>query len=139
VRLSSEDRSILVKAALLLVAVRLGLWLLPFQTLLRVVARERTPTGALQAADAALIRKVSRYVSAASRLIPAASCLTQALTIKVMLARLGQPATLRIGVVKSDDGRLKAHAWVESDGRILIGEGGDLSRYAVLPPVEIET
>jgi hypothetical protein len=54
----------------------------------------------------------------------------------MLLARIGQPAALRIGVARSEEGRFQAHAWVESQGRIVVGKLPDLRRYAVLPPLE---
>lgn len=68
-----------------------------------------------------------------SRYVPAASCLTQALAMLVLLNRFGHSSELRIGVVKNDADRLKAHAWVECEGKIVIGSRMDLSRYTVLP------
>ena len=59
----------------------------------------------------------------------------QALTAKTLLARAGQPAALRIGVAKKPDGHLEAHAWLESEGRIVVGHLRDLSRFSPLPPL----
>jgi len=50
----------------------------------------------------------------------------------------GHPADVRIGVVKNETGGLIAHAWVESDGRVVVGDSSDLSRYARLPPLPPE-
>ncbi len=60
-----------------------------------------------------------RLVGIASRHgLSAATCLRQALVLWFLLRRRGVPADLRIGVRKNVD-RLEAHAWIESDGRIL--------------------
>jgi hypothetical protein len=53
-----------------------------------------------------------------------------------LLVQHGEPAVLRIGVIKNEAGNLKAHAWVESRGRIMIGDSRDLFRYTPLPPVQ---
>ena len=51
--------------------------------------------------------------------------------------RGGLPADLQIGVMKTPQGKLLAHAWVESDGRIVVGalpEGlGAYTRLPTLP------
>jgi transglutaminase superfamily protein len=127
-QLSSADRGLLLGSALLLIAIRLGLWLLPFRILLRLLpASQRREEEQLSIARAAWsVRVMSRYV-------PAASCLTQALAMLVLLNRFGHSSELRIGVVKNDADRLKAHAWVECEGKIVIGSRMDLSRYTVLP------
>src|SRR5438309_451978 len=61
-------------------------------------------------------------VVVASRYVPMSTCLTQALAAQVLLARRGYSAHLHIGVAKEGaEAKLKAHAWVESDGKVLIG------------------
>jgi hypothetical protein len=54
-----------------------------------------------------------------------------------MLARRGYPAHLRIGVAKDEGGRLKAHAWVECEGNIVIGSRG-VSQYTAFPYLELQ-
>lgn len=60
-------------------------------------------------------------VTHAAKLVPGASCLTQALSLRWLLAKSGQDCTIRIGVHKSAKGAVEAHAWVIKDGEILIG------------------
>jgi hypothetical protein len=60
----------------------------------------------------------------------------QALTAQVMLARRNYPAQLCIGVAKDEAGRLKAHAWVDFEGKVIIGKVG-AAEYVPLPPLEI--
>jgi hypothetical protein len=52
-----------------------------------------------------------------------------------LLARSGHPAELRIGVVKTAAGGLQGHAWVESNGRVVVGNLPDLSSYTPFPPL----
>ncbi len=65
-----------------------------------------------------------------------AKCLARALTTQVLLNRQGYLPDLRIGVAKATAGQLEAHAWVEYQGRIVIGQLNDLSRYLPLPSFE---
>ena len=62
-------------------------------------------------------------------------CLIQALVLWVQMKRRGYPASLKIGVKKDIESSLKAHAWVESSGAILIGNLTDLNDYKVFPSV----
>ncbi len=65
-----------------------------------------------------------------SRLVPKATCLTQSLVVRLLLARSGHDSKIRIGVSNSDDGKFEAHAWVIYDGLIVIGGSDDsVSRY----------
>ena len=130
-RTSPTDRRLLVRAALLLGATRVGLWLLPIQTLRRALAgvvctAARWPRGAPPPAD-----RIAWAVAVASGYVPKATCLTQALAVQALLGRDGFSADLRISVARTGDGRLEAHAWIESHGRVLVGAPG-LDRYTLL-------
>jgi hypothetical protein len=48
-----------------------------------------------------------------------------------MLRQYGFDSALMIGVAKSPEGSLAAHAWLESAGRIVIGDF-ELDRYVTL-------
>jgi hypothetical protein len=62
-------------------------------------------------------------VRAAGRTVPWSNCLSEALTAWVLLSRAGREPTLRIGVTKGEG--IEAHAWVECDGAIVIGDHPD--------------
>ena len=110
---------------------RLGLWLLPFKTLRQLLARKT------QASNQAPIDRVAWAVTVAGRYVPAATCLTQALATQVLLSQHGYEACLRIGVVRGEDGQLQAHAWVESDGVVVIGgPESALERYVTLSALD---
>jgi Transglutaminase-like superfamily len=134
VRLPSADRNLLVKSALLLGAVRLGLWLLPFQTLRRLLASRTYGTTTLP--EETSVTKVTWAVTVAGRYVPVATCLTQALAVQVLLGQQGLAATLRIGVARGEAGQFQAHAWVEYQGRVVIGGIEAPSRFTPLPLLE---
>ena len=131
-RLSAADRSLLLQTAVWLCATRVGLWLLPLRLVRRLLARAarspRRPRGAPVTQG-----RIVWAVSVARRMVPYASCLPQALVTESLLTRDGYPAELRIGVKKTAAGRLVAHAWVESGGRVVLGGLRELSSYAPLP------
>lgn len=135
--LPATDRSLLIYSALLLAGVRLGLWLLPFGTLRRLLTRLDADSHDTRMVETGTIDRVAWAVNKASQYIPKASCLTQALATKVLLSRRGQPAVVRIGVKRGAGGELLAHAWIESNGRVVIG-GPDatLKRYTPFPAAE---
>jgi hypothetical protein len=125
-----------VRAFGLLCAVRIALWLVPF----RLVRRWLEGGGVEESreADAATRNRIGWAVRRTSRFVPGASCLTQALTTRVLLRGAGQPARVRIGVAKSVEGELQAHAWVESGGVIVVGKQPDLARFTPLSPADGE-
>lgn len=138
-RLPSTDRLLLVKAAFWVGAIRLGLWLLPFQSLLRLLASQTRRAAQAQGVDRKAVRRVTWAVRVTSRYVPAATCLTQALATLALLAGVGQPANIRIGIAKGGVGKLHAHAWVEIEGKVIIGKSADLAQYTVLPSIGAET
>lgn len=68
-------------------------------------------------------------VRTTSRYVPAASCLTQALAAHTLLDRRGLENELRIGVARNERREFEAHAWIEIDGEVVLGELDDLDRY----------
>jgi hypothetical protein len=119
----------LVTLVFLLVSVRLASTRWVFR---RVLARDRTPTrtGGIVPEDVGLA------VTRASRLVPGATCLPQALTVVWLLRARGHRASMRIGVKRGETGKLIAHAWVECGGRIIIG-GPSVQGYRVLPSLDV--
>lgn len=136
-RLPRSERWLLVKAALLLGAIRSGLRLLPFQTLKQLLdSASRVPES--HSSNQFSSDRIAWAVIAAGRyVVRDKPCLTQALAAQVLLKRRGYPATLRIGVAREGSGELQAHAWVESEDGVVVG-GGDLSRYTLLPAFDGE-
>lgn len=132
-RLPGTEQRLLLKATLLLATIRLGLWLLSFETLRRLLAGfSNTPGGRLRDTDPSSLREVTWAVETAARCIPgAATCLTLALTAQVLLMRRGHGAVIHIGIAKGDEERFLAHAWVESEGKVVIG-GHEIERYTPL-------
>lgn len=111
---------VLPAATFLVVGIRLALLVLPSGSVVRMVravgARPVRSTASRNDQDALLgcIRRVSR-------LVPGATCLTQAVAGQILLQRNGYHATLRLGVRTGAQG-FAAHAWLEQDGRKILGQ-----------------
>jgi Transglutaminase-like superfamily len=136
-RLTPTDRRLLIQSVLWVASIRLGLSLLPFRLLRQLLARVAQRATPPSDGDPASIPKVAWAVRTASRYVPAATCLTQALAAQVLLERRGLPARLHIGIAKDPSGKLLAHAWLESGGRIVVG-GRGRRRYTPLLVLEGE-
>ena len=118
-----------LQALAVVVPIRIALWVLPFRIVHRFVA-SRTR----QATAGHSIQQIVWAISAASRRVPRATCLTQAFAASVMLAANGHEAALRVGVAKDDDGRLRAHAWIEHDGHPVLGDPRT-ETFVAMPPL----
>ena len=126
-QLTSTDVLLLIRALLLLVTFRLALSLLPWQ---RLVAFTTGPQRLVAPRHTA--GRLEWSVRWASRLVPRATCLTQALALNHLLRRDGQGSVLRIGVA-NDGGQFAAHAWVDLNGTPLLSSPSVVSRYSQFP------
>jgi len=109
----AESRRLLVRALAINIHARLALHVLSIDRLRAWATEPGTATN-----------DIDRLVwagRAAARRTPFATCLSSALALQRLLARHGHDSELHIGV-SSDGGGFAAHAWVERDGRVLIGE-----------------
>lgn len=70
-------------------------------------------------------------VLAASRFVPGATCLVQAIVGQRLFLRAGYAAEVKIGVTRDEDGAVAAHAWLVSEGEVFIGR--DAREYSEMP------
>src|SRR2546428_10557189 len=97
-RLAHAERVLLLEAALLLGAIGLGLRLLPFGRLRRLLDRLSRPRHGLRPQARLSADRIAWTVERGSRVVPGArSCLVQALAAPVLLARRGHGACGRVG------------------------------------------
>lgn len=117
-RLSSADRGLLLRIALLVPLIEIWLRLAGFKRVLTplrkfAVARQAT------ASPAAEVARHSRLMFLFHRQLPfTGNCLARSLALWYLLQRRGVPTEVRFGVRKHE-GKISAHAWVEYDGRSL--------------------
>jgi len=111
---SGPDWGTFFQAWVLLLAVDLGLRLLPFPWLQSFARRVRQRQ---VANEAGTVQRMQRLVDIAARnhLYPM-GCLRKSLVLQRLLGRRGIATELRIGVRK-EGSELKAHAWLEYAGR----------------------
>ena len=134
--LAPAERRLLLGAAALLGAIAVGLRLLPFRTLRRIAASLGHPPARPARRPHPSADRIAWAITVASRYLPGTrSCLPQALAAELLLRRHGHPATLRLGVARNDGRDFRAHAWVESEGRVVFGATHQ-PRYTPLPALE---
>lgn len=127
-RLAPRDRAVLTRTVVTLALSRVVTWVLPFPVGRRLLVGKRRPDRQTVTGD-----QIRWAMHHAQRVVPRATCLPQAVAAEALLTRGGLPAHLQIGVKKTSDGKITAHAWVESDGRIVVGDLRDLDAYTRLP------
>jgi hypothetical protein len=124
------DRRLIVEAAVLLTFVSVGLRILPFVTLRRLLDRY----GRGRPDHGVSPEQVGRALTVTGGRLPGSStCLVEALVAEAMLRRHGYASELRLGVLKPGTREpLQGHAWVECQGAVIVGNLENLSDYAVL-------
>jgi hypothetical protein len=122
-----------VGAAAQVAGVRLALAVLPFQQVLRLADRRAAPRSKRVPDHGYRSRTIWAVETVARALLPAGPCLSQAIVADMLLRRRGYPSVLRIGVAHGARGELRAHAWVESDGEVVIGGAKSPAVYSAFP------
>jgi hypothetical protein len=120
--LRHDEWGLLGRAVFTVARVRVVLWILPWRRL--QPAQAVTPP-----ATRIHPRRLEWGIRVASRVVPGATCLTQALALHYLLARFGYPSIVQVGV-RTRDGNFSAHAWVEHDEQAFLTSSNDIARYA---------
>jgi len=72
-------------------------------------------------------------VKSVARYVPKASCLTQALSLRWLMARAGKNCTVCVGVAPGESKQMKAHAWVIYRDTVILG--GDEKNFSTFTPI----
>jgi Transglutaminase-like superfamily len=129
---------LLLQTIFLVCMIRIFLWLLPFHFVISQINRMAMKPAKRNHIDHRRLRFIAGNVSKVSRYVPRATCLTQAIAAMVLLKQYSYPAALCIGVARNTAGEFEAHAWIESNGNIVIGGSKiDLyTRYSLMPQLK---
>ncbi|HWE52177.1 MAG TPA: lasso peptide biosynthesis B2 protein [Bryobacteraceae bacterium] len=137
--LSHSEKRQAASAILLMSCVRIVLWTVPFRVLKRMAETSRFSLSCFPAFSE---ERIVWAVRLACRYVPKASCLTQALTAQILLNRAELENRLHIGVFLGNGsaaaGYFESHAWIECQGRVLVGGAENTARYATILTLESE-
>jgi hypothetical protein len=125
-RLEPAEVALLLHALLVVARIRIALLWRPWRLVLAHVAPPDTASSDRFGAE-----RLEWAVRTAGRVVPGATCLTQALALSHLLSRSGHASIVQIGVT-NEGGQFAAHAWVECHGAPLLGSVADLTRYSRL-------
>ena len=93
--------------------------------------------GSPQQGDRYLDQVVWAATTVGRRVLDDGPCLAQALAVQFLLKRRRLLAELCIGVTKDTSGKLVAHAWVETNGQVVIGGSEeDLGQFSRLSELD---
>jgi hypothetical protein len=120
--LAPGDRRLIREALLWFLAMRVALRVVPFGRIAGWAERRHRGRGDRAAPGETPARIGWATAAVARRVAPPRSCLAQALTAQVMLGARGRAATIRFGAKRERAAPLDAHAWLECDGAVLVGD-----------------
>jgi hypothetical protein len=120
-----------------LLAVKAGLYLLPFERLRAWLVLSDEPDN--KPVDLEEMRAIIEAIERMGQFLAplGINCLPQALVGYRLLGHKGFDVQLKIGVLKNPGDRLTAHAWLEVQGRVVLGDLRGLERFAVFPTLGV--
>lgn len=117
----------------LIQSIRLGLWARSWQQvthLLSKLSASLSPTPWLKSLT---IHQIVNGVQVVSHYSPGqVKCLARAIATTFLMDGAGYSNDLKIGVAKSEAGAIEAHAWVEYQGMVVMGQVERLSEFIPL-------
>ena len=119
---------LLVKATVILLLIKTSMVALPFSQLKKTYARLLHVTNPGTYPEEYIAAAVWAIRAVAPRLPLGLSCLPQALALKYLLRR-DPDMPLHIGVQTAASQGFQAHAWIEKDGHIVIGNWPQETNY----------
>lgn len=132
-RITTGDLLLALVAAAAVLVARVALRIAPAWVVRRIaLPRQPLTPGGRRSRGAGAGARAARAIGRAARLLPGgASCLEQATALRLMLGPLDAGVRVVIGVARPSTG-LRAHAWVESAGEVLLGGACAESGYRPL-------
>lgn len=117
-KLNNKTKLLLIKAFLLLWIIRVMLWLFSFNRIEKIVKRF---SRVKPVSSNISLGEITWAISVMGRFVPRSTCLVRALSGQILLAHYGYSSLVKIGVSQSK-GEFEAHAWLENEGEVVLGE-----------------
>lgn len=119
-KLPSGEKKVALNSFLWVIRIRIMLWIFHFSTVQNRVQKiacnyNSTPKNTIT------MNRLRIMIVAASRYVPRATCLVQALAGYILFSQYGFNTSIKIGVL-TENGEFEAHAWLEHDEKVVLGE-----------------
>lgn len=105
-----------------------------FEHTVRTVATARHSTRTEHGREGGLteVTRKCHWIDLCAAIVPGTyTCLDRAVVASVLCSRSGFAPLLRIGVRRTPSGGFDAHAWVEFDGHVVLGQVRELAEFQV--------
>ena len=117
--LNNSEKIIIFKALITLWIVRILLWIFPFSIIKKLI--DKFDVIYNESNSKFSKEKLIWAIQSMSIYTPRSTCLTRALGAKFLLNMYHYSSNIKIGVSKAEI-EFEAHAWLESDNEIILGE-----------------
>lgn len=119
-KLPSWEKKVALESILWVIRIRIMLWIYPFPKVQskvqeKVIKHDSTPGHVIT------MPRLKIIIVAASRYVPRATCLVQALAGYILFSKYGYSTSIKIGVL-NENGEFEAHAWLEHGEKVVLGE-----------------
>jgi hypothetical protein len=129
--LDRGSRLLFLKTFIWILGCKVGLRITNYNFISKVLfgkSRDAKPQGTNEEIDRTITNIIS-FVSLIGNGLFEGNCLCNAMVVKLMLARRNFPVNIRIGISCKGGHHLRGHAWVEKDGKILMGGNNSVLLY----------
>ena len=111
----------------------MALWVLPFSRVRSLVDRRAERAAGREPQAWPGPGDVDRAVRSAATFVPRSTCLVRSFAGRVLLARAGRRASVRLGVARRGAKDIEAHAWLECEDGTIVGDRGGPDFAPVVP------
>jgi len=120
INLSLQNKIIAFKSLYWVFVIRVMIWLFPFNYVQKKV--QNIVSGTQPGENHPIsISGLRAMILVSARYIPRATCLVQALAGFILFSKYGYDTSIKIGVL-TENGEFEAHAWLEHDDKVVLGE-----------------
>ena len=127
--LSPAEKILLLQSCFQLRHIRIALARKPFKTVLEDVKR-RAVSGPVSREANPAPRKICGWIERCASNLPGTyTCLPKALAGFLLCGRYGHRTKLCFGAARSEEAGFHAHAWLEYDGEVVLGDLPDLENF----------
>ncbi len=116
-KLNNETKWLLIKALATLWIIRIMLWIFSFTRIQSIIKRFTHQSGKNEIP----LKRITWAIQVMSRFTPQSTCLVRALAGQILLSQYGYDSHIKIGVSRNK-GEFEAHAWLEHDVGVVLGE-----------------
>lgn len=123
IKLSYPEKILALESLFWVILIRVMIWVFPFsfvQKRVQIIANYLSPDE-LDKIPTVKMKRIRMMIVIISRYIPWATCLVQAMAGHILFSRYGYNTIIKIGVL-NEDGVFEAHAWLEKNGDVVLGE-----------------